>query len=104
MAAKDRLNGIAYTCANSRFRTDVRKGRPHGPAGALGSVFDAPLVQTTSHSLWLEFVEEPGTSWEPFWLMWYDASGNPTMPMSSVFDRSQVQEMTARLASFIDIK
>ena len=36
-----RLN---FTCSNSRFQTDVAKGKPHGDGLAKGSVFDGPLV------------------------------------------------------------
>lgn len=55
------------------------------------------------YSLWLEYVVDRSGGWEPFWFMWYDSDGNPTIPMSGVFDRSQIQEMVARLASFIEI-
>ena len=104
MAAHNRLNDTPYTCRNSRFWTDITKGKRHGPSQARGSVFDGPLVTNKDgSSLWLEYVEDRDGGWEPFWLMWYDANGNPTIPMSGAFDQSQIQGMVSQLASFIEV-
>jgi hypothetical protein len=103
MAAQHRLNGQAYTCKNVRFWTDTSKGKPHGPGQASGSVFDQPLVSGGGFSLWREHVVDRDGGWEPFWLMWYDANGDPTIPLSGVFDRDQLREMVSRLASFIQV-
>jgi hypothetical protein len=37
-------------------------------------------------------------------LNWYDGAGDPVIPLSGVFYRSRIREMTAKLASFIEIK
>lgn len=103
MAAHNRLNGAPYTCRNSRFWTDITKGHCHGHGQVRGSVFDSPLVEGDGYSLWLEYVEDRDGGWEPFWLMWYDSEGNPTIPMSGVFDQSQMRAMVEKLASFIEI-
>lgn len=103
MAAHNKLDGIPFTCANARFRTDVTKGFPHGLNQARGSVFDSPLMDAAGYSLWLEYIVDRDGGWEPFWLMWYDADGNPTIPMSGAFDQTQMREMVAKLASFIEV-
>ncbi len=102
MAAHNRLNDTPYTCRNSRFWTDITKGFRHGSNPVRGSVFDGPLVASDGYSLWLEYVVDRDGGWEPFWLMWYDADGSPTIPMSGAFDQSQMREMVAKLASFND--
>jgi hypothetical protein len=105
MAFKDRLNGIAYTCRNRRYQTNIgRNGsHPHGAGQAMGSVFPHWLVNHNGYSLWLEHVFEPTTGAEWFWLMWYDPNGDPTIPLSGVFDAADIQEMVGRLASFIQV-
>ena len=53
------------------------------------------------YSLWLEHVEEISTKDEVYWLMWYDGNGMPTIPMSGIFDKDELSEMTKQLASFV---
>ena len=107
MAFKDRLNGIAYTCSNSRFHTDITKGHPHGAGQARGSVFGQGVLPASAaggYSLWLEYVIEPKTGDDDwFWLMWYDSNEDPTIPLSGVFKRRQIQEMARRLSDFIQV-
>ena len=97
------INNQPYTCRNSRFQTDVlRSGaKPHGPGNALGSVFDAPLVDNGGYTLWLEYVEDYKNGNKCFWLMWYDHKGAPTIPASGVFNEDQLRAMNGQLASFI---
>jgi len=93
---------IPYSCENRSYRTHMTKGNPHGeiaPTG--GSVFEAPLVNHAGHTLWLEHVEEISSGAELYWLMWYQPSGVPTIPMSGVFDRAELGQMIGQLASFI---
>jgi hypothetical protein len=103
MAFQHRLNGIAFTCSNRRFNTNITKGHPHGNGQAVGSVFAQPLFWSLSNSLWLEYVEDKVDGVEVFWLMWYDANGSPTIPLSGVFEASDIKEIAKRLAGFIDI-
>lgn len=97
------ISGMPFTCRNSRFQTDVTKGNAHGLASAMGSVFDVPLINNGANSLWLEYVEDHKYGDSVFWLMWYDGSGKPTIPLSGVFNLSQLQEMNAQLAAFIKV-
>ncbi|MEW6711051.1 MAG: hypothetical protein AB1403_14585 [Candidatus Riflebacteria bacterium] len=98
---KDGLgNYQPFSCGNSRFKTDINKGFPHAPSKTKGSVFKTPLVRN-GHSLWLEHVEEIGGGSDLYWLMWYDSSGNPTVSMSSIFNRAQLSEMIKGLANFV---
>ncbi|HUZ72960.1 MAG TPA: hypothetical protein VMU87_08235 [Stellaceae bacterium] len=92
-----RLN---FTCENRRYLTDINKGKPHGAGFAKGSVFDSSLITHGSYTLWLEHVLEKGTGAETYWLMWYDG-GRPTIPLSGVLDKSEIQEMSRQLASFV---
>jgi len=95
----ERLN---YTCENRRFRTDIEHGERHGDAPARGSVFRQSLVaDAAGSSLWLEHVEDKTTGERYYWLMWYDTSGMPTIPLSSVLTREDVATMSAGLARFI---
>ena len=96
MAAKDRIAGEPFTCCNRRFQTDVNKGKPHGPGNARGSVFDEPLVPG-AYSLWLEHAVNKENDSSTFWLMWYDAEGSPTIPMSGIISEEQIEEMARRL-------
>jgi len=66
----------------------------------LGSVFEEPLVPG-DYSLWLEYAVDTKTDSETFWLMWYDADGSPTIPLSGVISAGQVRDMASRLATFI---
>jgi hypothetical protein len=97
------LNGIPFTCSNRYFETDVNQGKPHGPNAALGSVFDQPLINNGGLTLWLEYVKDKHPGPDVFWLMWYDVNGWPTIPLSGVFDRTQLQDMVSRLAKHITI-
>jgi hypothetical protein len=91
---------VPFTCENRRYRTNVTKGKRHRPSATLGSVFDDPLLQVGSYTLWVEYVTEIRTGDECFWLMWYEGDV-PTIPLSAVFDRDQYAEMVSRLPRFI---
>jgi hypothetical protein len=95
------INGKPFTCRNGRFQTDLRQGHPRGPAQATGSVLPQALLSLPDASLWLEYVEDHKNGGEMFWLMWYDAAGEPTVPSSSVFDTDELQTMIAQLSSFM---
>ena len=100
--ADDGGNPIAFSCENSRFRTNLAKGETHGGQRRVrGSVFPGALIERGGFSLWLEHVEEIETSEEYYWLMWYDAQGRPTIPMSGVFDRSDLAGMLGQLGRFV---
>ncbi len=97
---------VDFTCSNRLFETDINKGKPHGVgqggvAHALGSVFDAPLVSHGGYTLWLEHAINRKDQSEKYWLMWYDPNGIPTIPLSSVMDRADIQEMSRQLSSFV---
>ncbi|GEL42841.1 hypothetical protein MEX01_34320 [Methylorubrum extorquens] len=105
MAARHRLNGQAYTCKNYRFWTDTTKGVAHGPGQVDGSVFASPLINSGAYTLWLEHVVDNSEGFnDPLWLMWYDDQGDPTIPLSGVFDKEQLKDVVARLSAFIEIK
>lgn len=97
------ISGQPYTCRNSRFQTDLSKGKSHGTGNASGSVFDGPLIDNGGYSLWLEYVEDYKYGENLFWLMWYDSNGAPTIPLSGVFDIDQLRTMNSQLASFIQV-
>lgn len=82
-----------FTCANARYRTDTRHGHPHGAGQVRGSVLPAPLVTRadTGDTLWLEYVAGP--EGQVFWLMWYDAGGQPRLTHSAVMDRANLAIM-----------
>lgn len=98
-----------FTCENRRFQTDTTKGKPHGKDAngakrADGSVFDGPLFDNGVASLWLEHVHDthqPDGSF--YWLMWYDARGNPTIPLSGVMSADDVREMAGLLTRFMEL-
>ena len=100
MAEKHRLKGKAFTCSNRNYQTNITKGKRHGSGQAKGSVFDQPLV-SNHYTLWLEYVTEKNSDQERFWLMWYDADGSPTIPLSGVLSASQLKDMSGRLTDFI---
>jgi hypothetical protein len=103
MAEKDRLNGVPFTCSNSRYNTNIEKGKPHGRGEARGSVFDKPLVSSNGYTLWLEHVIDRKYDRETLWLMWYKPDGTPTIPMSGEIPADQVKAMASRLAGFIKL-
>ncbi len=103
MAFKNRYQGHAYTCANRRFHTDITKGHQHKSGGARGSVFQKPIIEDGSYSLWLEHVVDEEDGRDVFWLMWYDKSGSPTIPLSGVFEAADIRQMAARLAAYIQV-
>jgi hypothetical protein len=107
VAAKDRIMRkgqlLDYTCENVAYKTDTRKGKPHGKGFALGSVFGEPLAGTKGegYSLWLEHVvQKKSLDTGLYWLMWYK-NGIPTIPMSGVFRKEDIANMVRLLASLI---
>jgi hypothetical protein len=94
---------LDYTCANSRFSTNINFGHPHAQHPALGSVFEGPLVRNDfGDSLWLEHVSDnrdPDAGY--YWLMWYNDSGHPNIPMSGILGRDHIAEMHQLFARFI---
>lgn len=106
--AKDRrivgLDGgrIPFSCENRKFMTNITKGEPHSPCSStLGNVLDTPLIDYGGYSLWLEHVTEKESGGEIYWLMWYDQEGRPTIPLSGVFGRDDLETMVGRLARFV---
>ena len=102
MGKDHRIEGKPFTCQNAHFETDTSKGERHHRAEAKGSVFTTPLV-SSGYTLWLEYVRDKKGGPDVFWLMWYDAEGVPTIPMSGIMSLEQVRSMTARLSDFIAI-
>ncbi|MCW4114365.1 hypothetical protein NPA31_005235 [Aurantimonas sp. MSK8Z-1] len=96
------INGMPFTCENSRFKTDITKGKPHGQAAALGSVLDQPLV-SHGYTLWLKHVIDKNGGPDQFWLIWYDPKGAPTIPASGVLGPDEIREITRQLSAFIKI-
>ena len=105
MAADHRIHladgcRIPFTCENRRYMTDLTTGFPHAPNGeALGSVIDGPLFDFGDVSIWSKHVVERATRERCSWLMWYDADGRPTIPLSSVFDRADIEHAAQALRS-----
>jgi hypothetical protein len=58
-------------------------------------------MSSNGWSLWLEHVIDKQNGNEMFWLMWYDPSGKPMIPMSGVFSRNDFEQMVGRLARFV---
>jgi hypothetical protein len=85
---------IPWTCSNAKYQTNLAKG--HG-----GNVFDSPLIRHGGFSLRLEHVVEKPTGGEMYWLMWYEPSGIPALPLSAVFDRDDLEQMIGQLARFV---
>lgn len=91
---------LRYTCKNARFKTDIHQGFAHAPYSVTrGSVLERPLVESAEATLWLEHVKEIGGPADLFWLMWYDAGGIPTIPLTAVFGCEALKEMIRRLSS-----
>ena len=94
---------LSYSCQNYGYKTDTT-GRPHGShSTTLGSVTGQPLVQTyEGATLWLEHVEEvKNPSQKCYCLMWYDPHGIPTIPLSGVFDKSELGQLAQQLMQFV---
>ncbi len=94
---------INFTCENARFMTDRSQGHPHGPHTASGSVYPAAILGPPANqwSLWLEHIVEKQSRIQLFWLMWYDPTGKPMIPMSGVFSRADFEQMVGRLARLV---
>ena len=93
---------LAFTCENRRYRTNINKGEPHSPQSQTrGSVFQSALVDHDGWSLWLEHVEGIEAPAEVYWLMWYGPDGRPAIPLSGVFDRTELSTIVGRLAQFV---
>jgi hypothetical protein len=91
-----------YTLENYGFRTDTSKGKPHGIGNALGSVFSEPLFTGDQNdSVWLEHVVGKGDGKALYWLVWYDSEGKPKIPLSAIFGKEQLVEMSKRIAEFV---
>jgi len=91
---------LDYTCENSRFLTNLSMGRPHRPNhDYFGSVFGGALADDGEYALWLEHVtnkEDP--TGQCYWFMWYK-NGRPTIPMSGIFHRENLENVSRLLAS-----
>jgi len=94
-------NRINYSCKNRRFSTNTNKGYQHGQSPTKGSVFPTPLINHEGYTLWLEHVEDIDSGAEVYWLMWYDPDGTPTIPMSGIFDKLELAEMSKQLTGFV---
>ena len=95
------INNTPYTCENKRFKTNIVRGKPHGSAAVLGSVFPQALINN-GYSLWIEHIIDKNDNSEGFWLMWYDANGAPTIPLSGAMWPNELREMIAQLSKFVD--
>jgi hypothetical protein len=96
---------LPFTCENRRYKTNIEKkgSFPHGPHPARGSVTqNYLLVAVGSLTLWLEHVvDKSDDDNECYWLMWYDANGNSTIPLSGVFWKPELAEMAKQLMQFV---
>ena len=89
-------------CENRGYMTNTTRAFAHSPfAPALGSVLDGALLVSNGYSLWLEHVIEKSSNAEVFWLMWYDPNGLPTIPLSGIFDKSDLELLIGRLTTTI---
>jgi hypothetical protein len=86
---------VDYTCSNSQFETDVKRGFPHGThSPTRGSVLPGPISDDGVNTLWMEYIAG-GDMW---WMMWYDKNGRPNISGSAVFDKACVGELLKLLA------
>lgn len=94
---------VDFSCHNHWFQTDLARGYQHGSHPTRGSVFTNALVSGgNGYTLWLEYVRNHRTGEDGyFWFMWYDQSGFPTIPLSGVFTRDDLAEMSKRIAEFV---
>ena len=93
---------LDYTCGNVRYQTNIDAGETHADrATSRGSVFREPLVRNQNDdTLWLEHVSDIREGGNYYWLMWYDSSGCPTIPMSGIFGPDEIPNMRRLLADF----
>ena len=103
MAGCIEINGepLPFTCENRGYMTNIKKGEKHGEAEARGSVFERPLADDGSNSIWLEHIVQKSDGAECYWLMWYDSEGTPNIPLSAIMWKEDVQEMSRLLASLL---
>lgn len=107
--AKDRRilrNGqrMDYTCENKGYETDTYAGYSHSTFSTNGgSFFSQPLISSGVYSIWLEHVIEKSSQKKCYWIMWYDASGQPAIPISAVFYEDELQTMRALLAENVTL-
>ncbi|MGH8066348.1 MAG: hypothetical protein ACRERE_14150 [Candidatus Entotheonellia bacterium] len=96
-------NAIPFSCQNRGFLTKIHKGFPHQPhIQTLGSVLDEALIDDGNYSLWLEHVVTRNSHEEVYWLMWYrNSEGVPTIPLSGIFGRDDLEKMVGRLTRFV---
>jgi len=100
--SKDKSNQrIPFSCENIRFKTNTKKGFPHGACETKGSVFKKPLVNNGGWTLWLEHILELKSKDELYWLMWYNPKGLSTISGSSVFKRADLACIGKMFAEFI---
>jgi len=93
---------LTFTCGNRRYRTNIGKGEAHWPHSTVrGSVFAEPLVKHNGYTLWLEHVIEVVSGEKCYWLMWYDPDGLPTIPLSSIFDHTDLEQMAKLLVRLV---
>jgi hypothetical protein len=98
---EDHGRRLDYTCENVKFKTDTHRGHPHRAGQAhCGNVFNEPLAEHDGYSLWLEHVVHKENHDQCYWLMWY-RDGRPTIPLSGVFWRDDIANMSRLLASFV---
>lgn len=93
---------VLFSCENRRFRTNLLKGFSHMPYSETpGSVLQNSLIDSNGYTLWLEHVIDKASNEEIYWLMWYDPDGKPTIPMSGVFGKVDLEQMVAQLTRFV---
>jgi hypothetical protein len=108
MANDHRLTGLdggrlPFTCGNRRFMTDLSRGYAHSVlhADSTGSVLPDAVFDFGEASIWLEHVVDRHSGERCFWLMWYNAEGKPTIPMSGVFGVDEIERASSALRDFV---
>src|SRR5258708_4948953 len=83
--------------------TDLSRGYAHSALhpNSTGSVLPDPLFNFGEASIWLEHVVDRHSGERCFWLMWYDAEGNPTIPMSGVFGVDEIEQASTALRNLV---
>lgn len=96
-------NGVRlpFTCENRKYRTDITRGYAHDQNhNHLGSVTQEAIYDDgNGYTLWLEYVinvRNPND--RCMWFMWYDDNGLSTMPMSSVIDEADINEVIRNIS------
>ncbi len=93
-----------FRMENQYFSTDSTKGYEHLPGQPKGSVFRGPACNPDAegNNTWLEYVtDKRNPEDERFWFAIYDKDYEPTLKVSPIFKREDLETMLGRFAALI---